>query len=78
MMPAASSARFDFRNFREALAFVQRVGELAEAERTSSRRQLRLGLRDRVAEHEEDQGRIARETISSWRARSIACSISPA
>ena len=32
MMPTASSARFEFRNFREALAFVQEVGELAEAE----------------------------------------------
>jgi hypothetical protein len=32
MTPAASSARFRFRNFREALAFVQRVGELAETE----------------------------------------------
>jgi pterin-4a-carbinolamine dehydratase len=31
MMPNASSA-FRFRNFREALAFVQRVGELAESE----------------------------------------------
>jgi 4a-hydroxytetrahydrobiopterin dehydratase len=29
---AASSARFRSRNFREALAFVQEIGELAEAE----------------------------------------------
>jgi len=32
MMPAASSAHFDSAIFREALAFVQQVGELAESE----------------------------------------------
>jgi hypothetical protein len=47
---------FRFRNFREALAFVQRVGD----RRPSPRYQLRLGLRDRLAEHQEDQG-TARE-----------------
>jgi 4a-hydroxytetrahydrobiopterin dehydratase len=32
MMPAGSSAHFDFAISGEALAFVQRVGELAETE----------------------------------------------
>ena len=53
--------RFDFAISGEALAFVQRVGELAETEgRTSSRHQFRLGLCDRLVEHQKDQG-TARE-----------------
>src|SRR6516165_7330516 len=47
---------YRFGNFREALAFVQKVGELAEAEGHHPRHQLRLGLWDRVTAHQEDQG----------------------
>jgi len=46
---------FRFRNFREALAFVQQVGELAKTE-GHHRHQFRLGLRDRLVEHQKDQG----------------------
>jgi 4a-hydroxytetrahydrobiopterin dehydratase len=51
---------FRFHNFREALAFVQQVGELAESEGHHPRYQFRLGSRDRFSKHQEDQG-IARE-----------------
>jgi len=50
---------FRFRNFREALAFVQQVGELAESEGIP-RYPFRLGSRNRFSKHQEDQG-IARE-----------------
>jgi hypothetical protein len=67
MKPCASKRRlrigertFRFHNFREALAFVQQVGELAESRRPSPRYQFRLGSRDRFSKHQEDQG-IARE-----------------
>jgi 4a-hydroxytetrahydrobiopterin dehydratase len=51
---------FRFHNFREALAFVQQVGELAETEGHHPDISFGWGSRDRLAEHQEDQG-IARE-----------------
>ena len=47
---------FRFRNFREALPFVQEIGELAEAEGPSSEYQLRLGQCDGLSPDQEDQG----------------------
>ena len=47
---------FRFENFREALSFVQKVGELAEAEGHHPDISFRLGLCDGVAAHQEDQG----------------------
>ncbi len=47
---------FRFRNFREALTFVQEIGELAEAEGPSSEYQLRLGQCDGLSADQEDQG----------------------
>src|SRR5437899_4656776 len=51
---------FRFRNFQEALGFVRNVGDLAETEGHHPDIQLRLGLRDHLAAHQEDQG-TARE-----------------
>ena len=51
---------FRFRNFREALAFVQQVGELAESEGHHPDSKFRLESRDRFSTHQENQG-IARE-----------------
>ena len=45
---------FRFRNFREALTFVQEIGELAEAEGPSSEYQLRLGRCDGLSADQED------------------------
>jgi pterin-4a-carbinolamine dehydratase len=59
MMPNASSA-FRFRNFREALAFVQRVGELAESEGHHPDISFGWGSRDRFSKHQQNQG-TARE-----------------
>ena len=47
---------FRFRNFRQALTFVQEIGELAEAEGPSSEYQLRLGQCDGLSADQEDQG----------------------
>ena len=47
---------FRVRNFREALTFVQEIGELAEAEGPSSEYQLRLGQCDGLSADQEDQG----------------------
>src|SRR5258705_7558769 len=53
---------FRFRNFRQALTFVQEIGELAEAEGPSSEYQLRLGQCDGLSADQEDQG-TARERL---------------
>ncbi len=37
--------RFEFENFAESLAFVNKTGAIAEDTRSSSRHHLRLGLR---------------------------------
>jgi 4a-hydroxytetrahydrobiopterin dehydratase len=50
---------FRFRNFREALAFVQQVGDLAESEGHHPDISFGWG-RATVSKHQEDQG-IARE-----------------
>ena len=47
---------FRFRNFRDALTFVQEIGELAEAEGPSSEYQLRLRQCDGLSADQEDQG----------------------
>ena len=47
---------FHLSNFRAALDFVRDVGDLAETEGHHPRCQLRLGLRDHLAAHQEDQG----------------------
>jgi hypothetical protein len=47
---------FRFRNFRQALTFVQEIDELAEAEGPSSEYQLRLGQCDGLPADQEDQG----------------------
>jgi pterin-4a-carbinolamine dehydratase len=57
MMPARIERIFRFRNFREALAFVQQVGELAESE--GHHPDISFGW-DTRPKHQEDQG-IARE-----------------
>jgi hypothetical protein len=52
--------RFSFHNFREALSFVQKVGEIAESEGHHPGHRVRLGLCNDFSTNEEDQ-RIARE-----------------
>jgi pterin-4a-carbinolamine dehydratase len=47
---------FRFRDSREALTFVQEIGELAEAEGPSSGYLLRLGQCDGLSANQEDQG----------------------
>ena len=47
---------FRFRNFREALTFVQEIGELGGSRRPSSEYQLRLGQCDGLSADQEDQG----------------------
>jgi 4a-hydroxytetrahydrobiopterin dehydratase len=51
-----------FKNFWEALAFVQGFGELAEAEGAPPERLFRLGLRHGLSADQEDQG-AARERL---------------
>ena len=51
---------FHFRNCREALTFVQQIGQLAEAEGHHPDSGFGLGSCDRRLEHQEDQ-RAARE-----------------
>ena len=48
--------KFRFRNFREALTFVQEIGELAEFGRPSSEYRLRLGLFGGLSADQENQG----------------------
>jgi pterin-4a-carbinolamine dehydratase len=55
---------FRFRNFREALGFVQRVGELAESEGHHPDISFGWGLRNNFPKHQEDQG-TARERVAS-------------
>lgn len=57
---------FRFRNFREALTFVQQVGELAETEGASPRHQLWVGLRYGDLANQKDQ-RSARERLHCCR-----------
>ena len=47
---------FRFRNFRQALTFVQEIGELGGSRRPSSEYQLRLGQCDGLSADQEDQG----------------------
>ena len=57
---------FRLRNFREALALVQQVGELAEAGRSSPRYPLWMGLRHSGDANETDQ-RSARKRFHHGR-----------
>ena len=53
---------YRFRNFREAFAFVCRAAGTRRDGGSSSRHQFRVGLRDGLATHQEDQG-SARERL---------------
>jgi len=59
---------FRFRNFREALAFVQQVGELAESEGHHTDISFGWGHATEAPRRSRDCTRM----ISSWRARSTA------
>ena len=61
---------FRFRNFREALAFVQQVGELAESE--GHHPDISFGWGRATVSLAPRRSRDCTRTISSWRARSTA------
>src|SRR3954471_20058712 len=67
---------FRFKNFAEAFAFVQRAADLAEAE--GHHHHLRLGLRDRVASHPQDQGPPRERFHHGSEAGSCRCGLGPA
>jgi 4a-hydroxytetrahydrobiopterin dehydratase len=60
MKPRRVERTFRFHNFREALAFVQQVGELAESEGHHPDISFGWGRATVSLKHQEDQG-IARE-----------------
>jgi 4a-hydroxytetrahydrobiopterin dehydratase len=64
---------FRFRNFREALGFIQRVGELAETE--GHHPDISFGWGYATSRSPPRRSRDCTRTTSSWRARSTACSI---
>jgi 4a-hydroxytetrahydrobiopterin dehydratase len=61
---------FRFRNFREALAFVQQVGELAESE--GHHPDISFGWGRATFLYAPRRSRDCTRMISSWRARSTA------
>ena len=61
---------FRFHNFREALAFVQQVGELAESE--GHHPDISFGWGRATVSLSTKKTRDCTRTISSWRARSTA------
>jgi 4a-hydroxytetrahydrobiopterin dehydratase len=67
---------FRFKNFAEAFAFVQRAADLAEAE--GHHHHLRLGLRDRVASHPQDQGPARERFHHGSEAGSCRCGLAGA
>ena len=60
---------FRFGNFREALVFVQKVGELAEAE--GHHPDISFGWGMGLCRCAPRRSRVSTRTISSWRQRSI-------
>jgi len=67
--PAASSAHFDSA-ISGSVAFVQQVAS-SPRPKAHHPESLRLGSRDRLAEHQEDQG-LHEKTISSLASKSTA------
>ena len=61
---------FRFGNFREALAFVQKVGELAEAE--GHHPDISFGWGYGTVSLPPGRSGVSTRTISSWRQRSIS------